>query len=369
MIAKPWRRLNWFAIFWLAIAVGGGIGATLSKQKPDRFEAAGAVILSPSKQGLARLRFDTNRVIASTKLNEVVAGAIDQAQLKSSISAIRNRLRVKADTNSGMVEIIARGHTSEEAVKLADAVISTTALFNSRALQDHRDVQHGLRVSSFETGVAPFGTTSPFSLPPESETIDPSITHYGQPSLRITCAASAGCGPSAKIFYSFESRSQYILTAWARSQHGAVIRAAVGRDGHDVVTGPVVQLGDQWKRVVAYWYPRSSTEQAWITFQTQQRKPVSFHVNNVVLVGPSPDLGARMEPLTVKQESLLFSKDQVKVSMASARPIQAADPNTLVWASTGALLLGGLTVVLKTVVSRRGRHSEGKSQDKPGAEL
>jgi hypothetical protein len=106
---------------------------------------------------------------------------------------------------------------------------------------------------------------------------------FGSRYLTATCRAR-GCGPAARVAYSFQLGESYVGTIWARARRpGVRVAAILGNGaGNSAGTRPVV-LGRAWRRLTVTWIARRASTTAEIGLLTDERRKLAFDVDGVVI--------------------------------------------------------------------------------------
>lgn len=301
-------------------------------------------------------------VVRSSGLRQ--SGSGSRTDWSGLADAIRSTRAAQVARRSGDVSISVEplGRVAERPDQETSALLRLTArgLDSRYAESNVRRLSSGLAASlqSLRSGVVG-RLGSAFNSPPTTVTsIDDGNAKVGNSSLRITCPAIVGCGPSRRLDRPFTQGVTYAVEGWARADNSSTeLALVVGTTPDDFSLSEKKQLQPSWQRWTAYWTPKVTHDEAEVGFQTKQPRSTAFLADGFRVRRPirtPADSGARLAVRKLRDIEFL--------TLGYTRATRASD-RTVFWALVGAC--AGLAVALTLVGAgwAASRHSDRQAQD------
>lgn len=352
------RRGVAIAALCLAPVAGAAAGAA---SHPVRFTAEAIVVADSSStlQGTGNLlslpappQERLQRFSEVLLLRQVARAVQESTRIEGDL---RDRMTLEGSPARGLLRIVVRDESPDPAKTLADAFGQQSLNFiNSLEALNGAD----LPIGDFETtALDNWGAITPrFSLPPNRLSRSTSAARFNSASLEVECPASAGCGPTVRLYYPFSAAVPYTAQGWAKTRDRRTpVAMVLGATSDDLGGGTPLRLRRSWRRFTVTWTPKEDHDFAELTFQTAADRATTFNVDGVSLANPSGASAGDGAGLSRASETLLFERGPY-VTISAARNTGALEEKTAVWALIGGglgFLVALAGVGLGAVAARR----------------
>lgn len=342
-------------ILLACLMLGAIIGGSLRPLAQDRFLADAVVGVESAGNGNAAT--STWRTFQSiVELPQVARAAVRGGNLDISPVNVPDRVTALGDPQSKVLRVRARAESHAQATVLADAVTRQAIAFARRAARASLVQSDSQTAFDFETGIAAFGASTPFTTPATRLARVKGGRPPGKYALGFRCASSRpGCGPGADISAPFARRTRYVARAFVRSVTGvAGVRLILGAGGKDVAVGQATAVrSERYTPLRVEWTPARPAAAVTVALQTTRGRRVDLRADDLEVIDPkraeiNPAVEAQSDRLSEKLRAQHAAEGDAYVQVGMATPNGSVHSSTTGWAALGGLV--GLMVALAGLV-------------------